>query len=417
MARSLINGALMKLQIFDDPHRAAFFPLTHLRSTGDLRCGILKLRQRLESLFAEDAGYIISPELVELYQERHPDWLINQAVIEDCLYVNSRLKPESEAYQLVSDLKPETALVNRDLVLAFRSSSGIAFCPDVTSLTALSIEIIQTDLPYYRHPSDLIQDNSRLIRYDFEHYFQDKDNFFETEPGVTVLDPYNIWIGDNVKLKPGLVLDASDGPIVIDDEATIMANSVIIGPCYIGKGSMIKIGAKIYEGCSIGPVCKIGGEVEDSIIQAYSNKQHDGFLGHAYLGEWINLGADTNNSDLKNTYKNVSYYSYDHGKKIDSGTLFLGCIIGDHVKLGINCTVNTGAVIGTGCNLWGRDLISDFIPDFSWGEASALSAYRLEAFLETAKTVKNRRKLSLSSSESQLLSYISQRRLQEKPKS
>lgn len=400
----------MKLQIFDDPNRVDFYPLTHLRSVGDLRCGILKLRQRLESVFGEEAGSIIAPELVELYTERHPDWMINQAVRADCLYINSRIKLSSDVYQQVKNLETETALVNGEIVLAIRSSGGISICPDPGILSSLKINTIQTELAYYRHPADLIHDNSNLIGYDFEHHFQDKDNFFETEPGVTVLDPYNIWIGDQVKLKPGVVLDASGGPIVIDDGATIMANAVIIGPCYIGKNSIIKISAKIYEGCSIGPVCKIGGEVEDTIIQAYTNKQHDGFLGHAFLGEWVNLGADTNNSDLKNTYKSISYYSYQHKQKIDSGSMFLGCIIGDHVKLGINSTINTGAVIGTGSNLWGRDLISDFIPEFSWGEASSLSEYRFDAFLQTALVVKSRRDLKLSEPEIRLLRKLSEHR-------
>lgn len=397
----------MKLRIFDDPGRAAFFPLTHLRGIGDLRCGVLKLRQRLESLFGEDAGYITDPVLEPLYTLRHPDWEINRAERADCLYINSRIKVVSEAYTRIKALVPETALVNGDIVLAVRTASGIERCPDLGLLTSIGIDGIPCDLDFYRHPADLIRDNSNMIVYDFEHYFQDKDNFFETEPGVTVLDPYNIWIGNEVKLKPGVVLDASAGPIIIDDEAQVMANAVILGPCYIGKRSVIKIGAKIYGGCSIGPVCKIGGEVEGSIIQAYTNKQHDGFLGHAYLGEWINLGADTNNSDLKNTYKNVNYYSYQTNGKIDSGTLFLGCIIGDHVKLGINSTINTGAVIGTGSNLWGRDLISDFIPDLSWGEASKLQPYRFEAFLETAKIVKARRDLELSDPERDLLKRLS----------
>ena len=400
----------MKLQIFDDSKRAAFFPLTHLRSVGDLRCGIMKLRQRLESVFREDAGYIIDPELVELYQFRHPDWVINQPVKTDCLYINSRIKLTAESYRQIKALDLETAIVNAGTVLAIRTATGISQPPDLDILTELKISILKTELEFYRHPADLIQDNFRLLKYDFEHYFQDKDNFFETEPGVTVLDPYSIWIGDKVKLKPGVVLDASGGPIVIDDEATIMANAVIIGPCYIGKNSIVKIGAKIYEGCSIGPVCKIGGELEGTIIQAYTNKQHDGFLGHAFLGEWVNLGADTNNSDLKNTYKNVGYYSYLDQDFIDSGSMFLGCIIGDHVKLGINSTINTGTVIGTGSNLWGKDLISGFIPDLSWGEASKLSEYRFDAFLQTASIVKARRKLELCPPEIACLRKISETR-------
>jgi UDP-N-acetylglucosamine diphosphorylase/glucosamine-1-phosphate N-acetyltransferase len=259
----------------------------------------------------------------------------------------------------------------------------------------------------YSNMADLIMDNKRMIEYDFDQLFYDKDNYIETEMGVTVLNPYKVWIGEGTVLKPGVILDATSGPIIIDEEAEIMANAVIIGPAYIGKNTKIKIAAKIYEGTSIGPVCKIGGEVEGSIIQAYSNKQHDGFIGHAYLGEWVNLGADTNNSDLKNNYKPVSMYSYRSQTKVNAGYQFLGSVIADHVKTGINCSLNTGVVIGMGSNLWGKDLISDYIPDFSWGEAKSLSEYRLAAFIATARIVKQRRKMEVSDLEAELYTYIS----------
>jgi UDP-N-acetylglucosamine diphosphorylase/glucosamine-1-phosphate N-acetyltransferase len=241
-----------------------------------------------------------------------------------------------------------------------------------------------------------------MIELDFREFFYDKENHFETEPGVIVLNPYDVWIGEDVVLGVNAVIDATDGPIVIDECAVIMPNSVIVGPAYIGKNSTIKIGAKIYEGTSIGPVCKIGGEVEDTIIQAYSNKQHDGFLGHAFIGEWVNLGAGTSNSDLKNTYKCVKVYNYTQKEKIDSKTQFMGCIIGDHTKIGINCSINTGTVIGVGCNLYGKELIDGFIPSFSWGEATNIVDYEIEKFCETADTVKKRRKLFFSETEREL---------------
>ena len=301
----------------------------------------------------------------------------------------------------IQNLKPGHALLEDHSLIALRASGGLRLSFDQDELQSSGIKCHHSAQAnaLYRQLSDLIHDNDRLLRYDFEQFFHDKDNFFETEPGVTILNPYNVWLGEDVDLKPGVIIDASDGPVVIDEEAVVMHNSVIIGPCYIGKRSVVKINAKIYQSCSIGPVCKIGGEVEGSIIQAYSNKQHDGFLGHAYLGEWVNIGADTNNSDLKNTYKNVAIYNYTTKNKIDSGTQFMGCLIGDHVKLGINSTINTGAVIGLGSNLWGRNLISDYISEFSWGEAGSLIRYRIEDFIQTAATVKARRKLKLGEAE------------------
>lgn len=398
----------MQVVIFDDHKRSAFYPITLNRSVGDIRCGILKLRQRLEKCFSNEeiTSLIIDPLLHHLYQERHPDWHVNVFISGKKLYLNSRLKLTDEAILQIKAIKKNTALVNGDVVIAvYLETAEISFT-DSKIILPSGITTVSSELSLYESISDVIHDNARMLVWDFDHYFYDQDNFFETEPGVTVLHPYNVWISEGVILSPGVVLDASEGPIVLDEGVKVMPNAVLCGPLYVGKKTLIKIGAKIYGNTSIGPVCKVGGEIEGSIIQAYSNKQHDGFLGHAYIGEWVNLGADTNNSDLKNTYKNVAFYSYPQKGKIDSGSQFLGCIIGDHSKTGINCSINTGTVIGIGCNLWGQGLISDFIPDFSWGEAGKLIPYRLQAFCDTARTVKLRRGLSFSVPETELYQNI-----------
>ncbi|GAB1468755.1 GlmU family protein [Candidatus Cloacimonadota bacterium] len=400
----------MQIVIFDDHKRANFYPLTLNRSIGDLRCGILKLRQRLETAFGSDdsSSVIIDPILVPLYKERHPDWLINQPTDKEKLYLNSRIKLSKEAIKEINTMPNDSALINDEIILAAKlKSKNMSFQDDTNTISLPpQTNAITSHIGTYECLSDIIHDNGRMLKWDFENYFDTQDNFFETEPGVTVLHPYNVWIAEGVILNPGVILDASEGPIVIDEGVKVMHNAVLCGPLYIGKNSLVKIGAKIYGNTSIGPVCKIGGEIEGSIFQAYSNKQHDGFLGHAYIGEWVNLGADTNNSDLKNTYKNVAYYSYAHGSKCDSGTQFLGCVIGDHSKTGINCSINTGTVIGIGCNIWGHDLFSDFIPDFSWGESKQLVPYKFQAFCETASTVKQRRKLLFSIVEQELYQHI-----------
>ncbi len=398
----------MRLTIFDDNHGDHFFPITLTRSCGDIRCGILKLRQRLQNLMeAEETSVIIHENLVQLYQERHPDWQINQGSKEDTLYVNSRIRFDSLAKEEILALQPEQIIVSDSVIIALRSKLGFSSFAQIAELAATKTDLLNaSDIGAYHNLADVIHDNPRLIRYDFTESFYDEENYMETEHGVSLLDPYNIWIGEGTVIKPGVVLDASEGPIVIDTDVTIMPNAVVFGPVYIGKKSVIKIGAKIYPGTSIGPMCKIGGEVEGSIFQAYSNKQHEGFIGHSYVGEWVNIGADTNNSDLKNTYKNVSYYSFPHKKKIDSGTMFLGVVIGDHAKLGINCTINTGCVIGCGSNLWGSDLITDYIPPFSWGMANKLSHYRLDAFLETLNLVKGRRGIAMGEAEQELYTTL-----------
>jgi len=394
----------MNLVIFDDDSRVDFYPLTLTRCIGDLRCGVLKLRQRLESLFDhEECQYIIDPELQDLYRERHPDWSINNVKTGDTLLVNSRLKLIPPVIEQIRSLKMGEKLVSPLGIIALRTTT-VPECYASLLLLCKNTEgeIWIEDNALYQNLAQIIHSNAQMIDYDFEHFFEDEENYQETEPGVTLLNPYGIWIGEGCTLKPGVILDASEGKIIIDNDVKIMANAVIMGPAYIGKCSTIKVGAKIYPGTSIGPVCKIGGEVEGSIFQAYSNKQHEGFIGHSYIGEWVNIGADTNNSDLKNTYKNVLYYSFRTRAKVDSGTMFLGTMIGDHVKLGINCTINTGTVIGTGSNLWGADLISDYIPPFSWGSGSEHTNYRLDAFLQTLRLVKERRSLALGKAEEEL---------------
>ncbi len=399
----------MQYIIFDDEKHKNFYPLTFTRSTGDLRVGILKLRQRIKAYFGfEDNNMIISEKLEKIYMERHPDWKINSFSEGESFFINSRLKIEEKIVKKIEELPINTCFIqNNDIVAAKVKTKERKISTENISEIFKDLKKIKIDDGFlWEYTWELISENSDYITKDFKNFFYEKDNFFETEMGVTILNPYDVWIGDGVEIKPGVVIDASEGPVVLDEGAKVMSNAVIIGPAYIGKKSMIKVGAKIYEGTSIGPVCKIGGEVEETIFQAYSNKQYDGFLGHSYLGEWIYLGADTNNSDLKNNYKKVKTYFYPKNKKVDSGTQFLGTIIADHCKTGINSTINTGTVIGVGCNLFGRDLISDFVPSFSWGEGSNLMKYKIDKFLETAELVKKRRKLSLSEAEKNLYNNI-----------
>ncbi len=399
----------MQYIIFDDEKYKNFYPLTLTRSTGDLRVGILKLRQRIKAYFVfEENNFVISEKLEKVYRERHPDWKINSISAGETLFINSRLKVDAKIVKKIEELPINTCFMNNnDTIAAKLKINERKISTENISGIFGSLKNIQLKSGLlWNRTWALISENSDYIAKDFKNFFYEKDNFFETEMGVTILNPYDVWIGENVEIKPGVVIDASEGPVVLDESAKVMSNAVIIGPAYIGKRSVIKAGAKIYEGTSIGPVCKVGGEVEESIFQAYSNKQHDGFLGHSYLGEWINLGADTNNSDLKNNYKNVKAYFYPEKKKIDSGTQLLGTIIGDHTKTGINSTINTGAVIGVGCNLFGRNLISDFVSSFSWGESSNLTQYRIDKFLETAELVKKRRELSLTPAEKNLYNNI-----------
>jgi UDP-N-acetylglucosamine diphosphorylase/glucosamine-1-phosphate N-acetyltransferase len=399
----------MKYILFDDSSWSNFFPITLTRSTGDLRVGILKLRQRISAYFGlKETNIIVSSFLEKIYRERHKNWQVNKLTAEDTIFINSRLKVDENITKKIKKLTLNSCLIQEDTILAARliPKAGKMSSEDIPDLFK-KLKKIEIEKEYtWEYLWEFISENAEYIKRDFKDFFYEKDNFFKTEPGVTVINPYNTWIGVKTDIMPGVIIDATNGPVVLDENVKIMANSVIIGPVFIGKNSTIKVGAKIYEGTTVGPVCKIGGEVEGTIFQAYTNKQHDGFMGHSYLGEWINIGAGTNNSDLKNNYKNVTVYSYAKSKKIDCGSQFVGTFIGDHTKTGINSTINTGTVIGVGCNLFGRELVTDFIPSFRWGDTSNLSEYIEDKFLETAEIVKKRRKLKLTVNEKELYRNI-----------
>lgn len=400
----------MNYVIFDDKYRENFFPITLTRSTADLRSGILKLKQKLQGYFGmNNYSLILHKDIEKLYKQKFPKKEINKLKNGTTVFINSRLKVDEETVKVIDDLPENTAIQKENTILAAKLEVNAR---EVTSENLQELfnnleKQKNTDLDTWKYLWELINENGKMIEKDFRDFIYHEDNHYDLDVGVTALNPYDIWVGQKAEVRPGVVLNASEGPIVIDDEAIIMSNSVIIGPAYIGKKSKIKALSKIYKATSVGPVCKIGGEVEETIFQAYTNKQHDGFLGHSYLGEWINLGADTNNSDLKNNYTNVDIYFYPKKRKINSNCQFLGCIIGDHSKTAINMSINTGTIIGVGANIFGKELIKDFVPSFTWGHSSNKEKYIVEKFFETADKVKKRRGLKILEYEKELYSQIS----------
>jgi UDP-N-acetylglucosamine diphosphorylase/glucosamine-1-phosphate N-acetyltransferase len=223
--------------------------------------------------------------------------------------------------------------------------------------------------------------------------------------GVHLLGRSDIYIGEGARVSPGVVLDAEEGPIYIGKQARVFPQATIIGPVSVGEKSWIKVGAQIYEHTSIGPLSKVGGEVEGTIIHGYSNKQHGGFLGHAYVGAWVNLGADTNNSDLKNNYGNVRVTMGD--KQIDTGMQFVGLTMGDHSKSAINSMFNTGTVVGASSNIFGSGFPPKYVPSFSWGAAGeTFTTFSVDKAIEVAKRVMSRRGITLGAVEDGLFRTI-----------
>lgn len=243
-----------------------------------------------------------------------------------------------------------------------------------------------------RYPWDLIAHNAEEIAKDFRRR-GGAGIASDPGPGVRLVNEADIRIGKGVSLSPGVVVDATDGPVNIESGVKVMANVGLCGPLHLGADSLVKMGATIYGGTSIGPVSKVGGEIAETIIGGYSNKQHGGFLGHSYLGEWVNIGAGTNTSDMKNNYSTVRVQVA--GKKVDSGELFLGLVMGDHSKSGIGSIFNAGTTVGVCSNVFGADYPPKAIPSFAWGGASGFAEHKIDEALETARRVVARRGITL----------------------
>ena len=373
--------------IYEDEHYADLYPLTYTRPVFELLCGTMSLAERIRRFFPESRlVFKCRDHLVPVLKEKYPAVPINLLIESSCLYVNgSVLFDESLFKKITSD--SNLTLVHADRNVAFWN--------------ALSTKKESCDAAVIRYLWDLINNNAAMIAADFTYEKPPGNRNYE---GVHLVNPNRISIGKDSTIKPGVVLDSEHGPVIIGDKVTVMSNAVIEGPCYIGNHSVIKAGAKIYGGTSIGPVCKAGGEIEASIIQGYSNKQHDGFLGHSYIGEWCNLGADTNTSDLKNNYGTVRVTLND--QEIDTGSLFVGLMMGDHSKSGINTMFNTGTIVGVSSNVFGAGFPPKTIPSFAWVESRDVQGYRLDKAIEVARAVMARRDVTMTDHYEQLLKFI-----------
>lgn len=390
----------MQVIFFDDNLLPRFYPLTYSRSFAFIRSGIFTQSEWFESVFDFPiSGILTHPHLTDYYQKKDIFTVNNQLPI---LFINSRI---SDFQLLKSELnKIETSgdcLVQDDTILALRLDH---FPENVTHFTLQNFinKPIQTEITTFQHTWDLVLQCGKTI--------QKQSGKIADYLGLRPLKPFNsigngtIWVGDDVTIHPTVAFDLRNGDVILDSHSEIMAQSTLVGPVYIGKFSKIKIGAKIYQNTAIGHVCKMGGEIEDVIIQGYSNKQHDGFLGHAMLGEWCNLGADTNNSDLKNTYASVDMWEL--GKYADTQSQFMGLVMGDHSKTGINTQLNTGTVIGFSSNVFGSGFPERFIPSFHWSADGKLIPYRMNKAIETAQIVLSRRQIPFAESDHQLFQQI-----------
>ncbi|NOX19594.1 MAG: hypothetical protein GXO87_15100 [Chlorobi bacterium] len=404
----------MNIAIYEDKKSENFHPLSLTRPVFDLRCGIFTLREKIELQFP-DADIILRVRnfLFDKTKENYPDYQVNDfSGSESILFINGRILADANLHELLQTDRDNVLFYCNDEIVAAKTNVSdyedffFLLFNDLENNSFDYFEKVEIEVQTVEYTWDLVNNNGREIVKDIETLVNKEDPTIQGKvyDGVALLNKKDIFLGEGSKIKPGVVLDAENGPIYIGKNVTIFPNAVIEGPCFIGNNSKIKIGAKIYENVSIGEVCKIGGEVEESIIHSYSNKQHDGFLGHSYLGSWVNLGADTNNSDLKNNYGNVKVTIND--EEIDSGSMFVGLTMGDHSKTGINTMFNTGTVAGVCANIFGSDFPPKYIPSFSWGGANGFVQHDLEKALAAAEKVMQRRNVEFTKADEKALRFI-----------
>ncbi len=401
--------------IFEDEFQKNLNPLTYTRPIYDLRCGILTLQEKIEKRFPESKVILHTREyLLDFVKRNNPTKMINEIgdSIDKLLLVNGALLADDNFIDKL-ELEDEDILLTKgdQLVAAIISSNNMEIVTDqLTSLFSLksftTIDRKDIDVKLISYPWNLVHNNGEQISKDFELLVDRNQELINGDiyEGVHMLNRRDIFVGEGAKIKPGAVLDAEEGPIFIDKNATVFPNTVIQGPTSVGENALIKIGAKIYGETSIGPVCKISGEIGESILHSYSNKQHNGFLGHAYLGSWVNIGAGTNNSDLKNNYGNVKVTIND--VEIDTGEVMAGLIMGDHAKSGIDTMFNTGTVVGVSANVFGTGFPPKYIPSFSWGGTEGLTTFKFDKAIDVAEKVMVRRNKELTVDENNILKIV-----------
>ncbi len=397
--------------IFEDEKYVNFLPLSYTRPVYDLHCGILTLREKIWHYFPSSKFILHSRNyLTSCLKERYPSVQVNNFSDDSILFINGRLIMDKKAANLIKEIDSNTIFVDENgaIVAAKIPSSTLGVNESDGLLVFNNLQDVSTITGKFNLANftwDLVNKNGEEIKSDFDLLVKKIPSISGKKyKSVEFKNKKQIFIGKNAVIDPFVFLDASDGPIYIATNARIMSHSYIQGPAYIGENSIIKSHTSLYHNTSIGSVCKIGGEVENSIIQSYSNKQHEGFLGHAYLGSWVNIGASSNNSDLKNNYTSVSVML--NGKPIDTGSQFVGLLMGDHSKTAINTMFNTGSIVGVSCNIFGAGFPDRYIPSFTWGGSDFLRTYDIQKSLEVAKIVMQRRNVTLTKHEEELLKEI-----------
>jgi len=373
-------------------------PLTFTRPVGALRVGISTIQEKWTEMIGQEVGLITQPHLEELFGAQRRD--------ED-VEINASLLPNAELLEAVLWLEPGQSLVQEEKVLAiaYAGTEGPnemhwERIPAYMQKVEFAGEVISIDKPW-----KIFSENRGVLITDFERLISGRESQALSSSNSVIGDPLKVFLEKGAKVEHS-ILNTTEGPIYIGKEAEIMEGCLVRGPLAILEHGVLKMGCKVYGATTVGPHSKVGGELNNVVIQGYSNKAHDGFLGNSVIGEWCNLGADTNNSNLKNNYGNVKVWSYAKEEMIDTGRQFCGLVMGDHSKCGINTMLNTGTVVGVASNIFGGGFPPKFIPSFQWGGAAGFEEHQFEKAISTAREVMARRGIELGTKEEALLKAV-----------
>ena len=381
----------MNYILFDGPHRDALLPFTHTRPVADIRLGILTIREKWEKYLRVTTSTVTE----EYLSEKWP-----MVEMEINIFICGSVLPSQTMVDIVKSLQLNQALYDEaENLIAFCVSEG-----EEPNLNTFENIVFTNTYAEVTATWDIFALNEAAIQADFNLLTEDEIS----EP----LSKTNTVIGDgHVFLAPGAtvecaVLNTKGGPIYIGEDAEIMEGSFVRGPFALCEHATLKMGAKIYGGTTVGPHCKVGGEVSNSVIMGYSNKGHDGFLGNSVIGEWCNLGADTNTSNLKNNYAAVRLWSYETEGFAKTGLQFCGLMMGDHSKSGINTMFNTGTVVGVSANIFGGSFPRNFIPSFSWGGSAGMVTFKTNKAFEVCEKVMERRNIPFTAIDQAILEHV-----------
>ncbi|WP_408044046.1 GlmU family protein [Tenacibaculum litopenaei] len=381
----------MNYILFDGDVRTALLPFTYTRPVADIRIGILTIREKWEKFL----GLTTTTITEEYLEEKYP-----MVEMEENIMLNASFLPTKSLVEMVRNLQANQAIFKGEDVIAFYTSASQEEV-DFEEYEQLEFE---DDCIQVRNTWDIFSLNDQAIRADFELLTEGRTSAPIPET-VNCIQREDIFLEEGAKLSFA-TLNASTGPIYIGKNAEIMEGCVVRGALALCDNAVLKMGAKIYGATTVGPYSKVGGEVNNSVLFGYSNKGHDGFLGNSVLGEWCNLGADTNNSNLKNNYAEVRLWSYETGRFAKTGLQFCGLIMGDHSKCGINTMFNTGTVVGVSANIFGSGFPRNFVPSFSWGGASGFTEYKTNKVFEVAEVVMKRRNIDFDEREKAILEKV-----------